>query len=192
MSKATKILSIILGAIMIVTGVICLFTPGQTYLVVGYMVGIAMICDAIGRFITWWELRKVRRAEGWLLACSIISAFIGFFILNSSALQLGIDAFIAYYIAIWLIFDGILVAMRSFKVRKFHKNWDTVSLGSRWYVPFIFGILMIVFGVLCCFNPVIMASLIGIFIGLGIICAGANLITMASMPEKPNRSEYDR
>ena len=46
----------------------------------------------------------------------------------------------------------------------------------------IFGILLCVFGVLCIIKPLVMASTIGLFIGLGIISAGANMITIATTP----------
>ena len=42
------------------------------------------------------------------------------------------------------------------------------------------GILLVVFGVLCCFKPLIVTTTVGIFIGLGVISAGANLLTFAA------------
>ena len=55
-------------------------------------------------------------------------------------------------------------------------------LGTHWYLPLTLGILMCVFGILCMFKPIIMALTLGVFIGLGIITAGANLITLATTP----------
>ena len=44
------------------------------------------------------------------------------------------------------------------------------------------GILMCIFAILSLMNPRVIMASIGIFIGLGVITAGANMITLASMP----------
>ena len=182
MKTVAKVLSIILGILMIISGLYCLFTPGLTYLMVGYIVGLSMVFDAIGRFVYWCQAKKEGQADGWMLIGAILSAVFGFFVLNSAALQLGVDAFIAYYIAIWLVCYGIIVIIRAWKIRRVHKNWDTKMLGKHWYTPLCLGILLCVFGILSLLNPTIIASAIGIYIGLGIISAGANMITLAMTP----------
>ena len=184
MNKVAKFLSVIFGVLMIIAGVSCLFTPVSTSLMLGYVVGLSMVFDAIGRFINWWQEKKNGLADGWMLAGAILSAVFGFFILNSAALQLSVDLFIVYYTACWLLFHGIFAIARAWKIRRLHKNWNTKMLGAHWYIPLCIGIFACVFGILCLFKPVIMASVIGVFIGLGIISAGANMITLATTPEK--------
>ena len=182
MKKFTKVLSVILGIFMIIGGVSCLFQPISTSLVLGYVVGLSMVFDAIGRFVGWWQEKKNGMADGWMLTGAILSAVFGFFILNSAILQLSIDAFIVYYIAFWLVLHGIMVMVRAGKIRKLHKNWNTKKLGTHWYLPLCLGILLCLFGVLCLMKPLIVASVLGVFIGLGIISAGANIITQAASP----------
>ena len=161
-----------------------MFTPVNTSLMLGYIVGLTMVFDAAGRFINWWQEKKEGVADGWMLAGAILSAVFGFFILNSTALQLGIDVFIVYYAAVWLIFLGIFVIVRSFKLHRFHKNLNTKIIGKYWFLSLCMGILLCVFGVLCMFKPLVMASTIGVFIGLGIVSAGADMITFATMPKE--------
>ena len=184
MKKVAKVLAVILGILIIAGGVSCMFSPVSTTAVLGYVVGLSMIFDAVGRFISWLQEKKDGVADGWMLAGSIISAVFGFFILNSVALQLGIDTFIVYYAAIWILLHGIFTIVRAFKIRRLHKEWDTKILGTHWYLPLCSGILLCVFGVLCLFNPLLMASVIGVFVGLGIISAGANIITLATTTEE--------
>ena len=184
MKKVAKVLSVIFGVLMMIAGVSCLFTPVSTSLMLGYVVGLSMVFDAIGRFINWWQEKKNGLADGWMLAGAILSAVFGFFILNSAALQLSVDLFIVYYTACWLLFHGIFAIARAWKIRRLHKNWNTKMLGAHWYIPLCIGIFACVFGILCLFKPVIMASVIGVFIGLGIISAGANMITLATTPEQ--------
>ena len=180
--KAAKVLAVILGIFMIIGGLYCLFSPGLTYLTIGYVVGMCMVIDAVGGFINWHEAKKSGEADGWMLTSAILSAVFGFFVLNDSVLQLGIDVFIVYYIAIWLVCRGVVVIVHAFKIRRLHKNWNTKKLGTQWYLPLCLGILLCVFGILSMFNPAVLASTIGVFISLGIISAGANMITVATTP----------
>ena len=184
MSKTAKVLSVIFGILMIIAGISCLFRPISTSLALGYIVGLSMVIDAVGRFIYWWQEKKKGQADGYLLAGAILSIVLGFFILNSAALQLGVDVFIVYYTACWLILHGIFSIARARKIHHLHKDWDTKMLGTHWYIPLCAGLLACVFGILCLFKPLVMASVIGVFIGLGIVSAGANMITVATTPEE--------
>ena len=184
MKKVVKVLLIIFGVLMIIGGFSCLFRPVSTSLLLGYAVGLTMVFDAVGRFINWWDEKKNGVADGWMLTGAILSAVFGIFILNSALLQLSVDAFIVYYVAVWLVLHGIFSVIRACKLHRLHKNLDTKVVGKHWYIPLCLGILLIVFGILCMFKPIIVASTIGVFIGLGIISAGANMITLATTSEK--------
>lgn len=183
MRMVAKILGIVLGVITIILGLYCLFTPGMAYLSLGYCVGFAMVMDSITEICFWWVAKSEGKADGWMLAGAILSLVFGFFVLNSALLRLSIDIFIAYYVAIWLIIRGGIVIARAFQLRKYHHDYNTIKVGKQWYLPLVVGILMILFGLLCCFNPAIMASAIGIFIGLGIVSSGASLVTYSLMAE---------
>ena len=180
MSKIGKIFAVIFGIIMIASGLYCLFTPIDTYLVIGWVIGFDLLLDAIARFVAWNDERKANVPDTLMLVSAILSLVCGILILAYPALQLGIDAFIAYYVAIWFVIEGIILIVRSAKIHKFHKSWNTSLLGTRWYLPLILGILMIIFGVLSCMNPAIIAASMGLFIGLGIIFSGAGLITLVT------------
>ena len=53
MNTGYKILAIILGILMIVSGIYCLCTPGLTFLAVGWIIGFNMVADAIGALMGW-------------------------------------------------------------------------------------------------------------------------------------------
>ncbi len=184
MKKVAKVLYVILGILIVGAGISCMLSPIYTTSALGYIVGLSMILDAVGIFINWIVEKKDGNSDGWLLAGSILSAVFGFFILNSTALQLTIDVFIVYYSAAWLLILGITVIVRSLRLRRIHKNWNTKVIGIHWCLSLCTGILLGVFGILCMFKPLIMASVIGVFIGIGIISAGANMITFATTPEE--------
>ena len=68
------------------------------------------------------------------------------------------------------------------KLRKIHKNFNTTIVGKHWFAQICLGILICAFGVLSLLNPIVLAATLGVFIGLGIISVGANMITLAATP----------
>ena len=177
--KVLKIISVIIGILMIAAGLYCVFNPGITYLSIGYAVGVAMILDAAGRFHAWWQLRKTADADGWMLVGAVLSLIFGIVLVSNSAAQLSVDVFVAYMAASWILVNAIITVIRSFRARRLHKKLHTRVIGKHWWVSLILGILLCVFAVLSLINPTIVMASIGVFIGLGIIVAGANMIAVA-------------
>lgn len=46
-----KALSVMFGVMMIIGGAVCMFTPGITFLTLGYVVGLSIIFDGVSRII---------------------------------------------------------------------------------------------------------------------------------------------
>ena len=180
--KLVKVISIIVGVLMIVSGLYCVFNPGLTYLGIGYAIGIAMLLDAIGRIHAWWQYKREGQPDGWILAGGIISAIFGIVLIVDAAAQLSVDVFIAYMAAIWILIHAILTIARAFRARRIHKDFRTRVVGKGWGLRLCIGILMCIFAILSLMNPGVIMAAIGVFIGLGIITAGANMITVATIP----------
>ncbi len=179
MRTSFKIVSVILGILMIVSGIYCLATPGITFLAVGWIIGFNMIADAIGNIITWKDREDEGMADGWTLAGAIVSLIFGIVLLGSNAMQFSVNLFVAYMAAIWLIVIGILRLIRSSRLHQFHKTFDTNVIAKRWWVVMLNGILLIVLGILSMMNPSITAFAIGTMMGLNVLFAGINLISTA-------------
>lgn len=180
-----KLCAIILGAFMIVSGSYCLFSPAGTGLDIGYIIGLSMIFDGIGRIVEWFSTRNTMQESGWALAASIISLILGIVLSISMLAQLAVDLFIAYTVASWLIALGIVRIVRSVRVRRIRKNavksYDLkTEFGKNWWMYLLSGILIAVYGIVCAFFPIFSFAAIGIFIGIGIIMAGVNLIILSS------------
>ena len=62
--KARKVLTIILGIVMVLTGIYCIFTPAATYMTLGWVIGFSMLLDAVGKICAWAEARKFGMAVG--------------------------------------------------------------------------------------------------------------------------------
>ena len=78
-----KILSVLFGIMIIVDGVICLALPGLTFLTLGYMIGLGMLLDGIGRIINWFQMDRGTEQSGWVLVSAIISLTLGAILMGS-------------------------------------------------------------------------------------------------------------
>ena len=175
-----KILSVLFGIMIIVDGVICLALPGLTFLTLGYMIGAGMLLDGIGRIINWYQMDRGTEQSGWVLTSAIISLTLGIILMGSDAMQLVMDAFIVYMAIAWLIALGILRITNALRIRKMRNNirdfQPDTPFGRNWWIAMIFGILLIVFGIIGMFAPATIIRTIGTLIGIAIIISGANLI----------------
>lgn len=169
-----KIITIVMGILLAVGGVYCMMTPAATYAALGWVIGFSMLVEGIGSVVTWSSLRRLGLANGWTLAAAIISIVLGIFLLSSYALQYAVDMYIAYMIAIWLVFAGvsrivIAAAMRSRQGKEQARGWILHA---------VLGALIAVMGVLCIFNPLSIVAGVGLMIGMSIVFTGAALIAI--------------
>lgn len=176
--KLVKVLSVIMGVLMIISGFVCLLNPQATYFsIVGYAIGAAMLFDGIAHIYAWFQFRKSGEVDGWTLAFGILSLICGIFLIVDVAAQLGMNIYVAYMAGAWLLVDAIFTIVRAFRIRKAGDKNQT-SLSRNWWMILILGILMCIFAVLGLMEPTIITTAIGIFIGLGTIVAGCEAITI--------------
>ena len=179
MRNLYKIVSAVLGVAMIAFGVICLISPGLTFLTIGWIVGLCMTADAIANILTWNARRKEGEADGLTLAGAIVSLLFGIVLLTSDILQLSIDLFIAFMAAVWVLVIGIIRLIKSSKLHELNKVSDTQVIAKNWWLVMISGILLVLLGILSLMNPAVTMFALGTVIGVTILFAGINLIATA-------------
>ena len=169
-----RIIKVVLGVLLAVGGIYCMFTPIATYSVLAWLIGLAMIVEGVGGVITWNTRRELGLANGWTLAGSIVSIVLGMVLLGSYVLQFAIDAFIAYLIAIWLVVAGITRIVAAIAVRSQGKEG-----ASGWIAQIALGVLIAILGVLCIFNPLSVVAGVGMMLGISIVFVGIDLAVSA-------------
>ncbi len=169
-----RIIKVVLGVLLAVGGIYCMFTPIATYSVLAWLIGLAMIVEGVGGVITWNTRRELGLANGWTLAGSIVSIVLGMVLLGSYVLQFAIDAFIAYLIAIWLVVAGITRIVAAIAVRSQGKEG-----ASGWIAQIALGVLIAILGVLCIFNPLSVVAGVGMMLGISIVFVGIDLVISA-------------
>lgn len=176
--NAKRILTIIMGIIVVASGVYCLFTPTLTYLSIGYIVGVLILCDAISNICTWFDVRKYVEVSAVYLLSAILSLVFGILIIFSLQMQFVVDMAIIYMIAAFILAMGIIRIVMAIRIHKVEKELPEVFQNKKWIALLIAGILMILFAILCMFKPIVLSNILGVMIGLMIIFTGISIITL--------------
>lgn len=177
--KTMKVLSAILGILLVLGGISCLMTPGLTYLTLAWIIGFAMLVNAIGDICSYSHRHALGLADGWTLAGAIISLILALFLLFSNVMQFAVSTTLIFLAAGWMIVVGIFRIVAACKIHAFRKNLPEEDRGFLWLLTLILGILMVVGGIVGLIHPLVLAMTIGLLIGLYIILSGITLISNA-------------
>ena len=164
------ILSIIMGVLLIVGGVICLFHPGATFLQTGYFLAIMLLAYGIVGIIN--VIRK--RAHPIELLVAIPGIIIGIIAIIRPGTTLVLDAMMVYMVAAWFIIQGIVSIFLSIKAK---------DSRSGWVWGLILGILGLALGIYTFFHPMVSVLTIGFLVGFYLIEAGLDMIVLATVVE---------
>lgn len=161
------VLAIILGVILAVGGVACMFTPIVTFLAAGYIICIALFVSGVFGLV--YAIARKARAAAYIV--SILAIVIGIVCVINPGGSLVISDIILIIIAIFFLVSGIFSIITAIRVRK--EN-------SRWWLGLIAGILGLFVGVICIVSPFAEIFALGILIGLTILSAGVELIAIGA------------
>ena len=167
-----RIITIIFGVLLVVGGFYCMFAPVATYSALAWLIGLAMVAEGVASVITWKRRRDLGYANGWTLAGSIISIVLGVILLGSYAMQIALDAFIAYLIAIWLVVAGITRIVAAIAVR----SSEGQEGAKGWIGQIVLGVLIVIVGILCIFNPLAIMAGVGMMLGISVVLVGIDLV----------------
>lgn len=191
------LLSFIFGLVAIGFGIRCMTLPLDAYALIPTLMGIAMLAEGISCIAVWFRSRK--EGASWLLLVNgILSGILGVMLLGSWALQLGLAAAYATFVAIWLLISGVIRIIEAFQQRSAGKEaaaFDASTPEERkarailrefsrhWGVSLTLGILMVVLGVFSFGHPFTTMITIGMYIGADAVIIGINLIFRAFAAE---------
>ena len=162
-----SILSIILGVLLIIGGVCCMFTPFATFLSAGFIIAIMMFVYGI-----FGVVRFFNKECGVLeLISSILGIIVGVIAIVRPGSTLVIDGFVLNMVAAWLLVKGLINIIVSIQVRNEIKGWG-------WGVAA--GVLSIIAGVLSFLNPSITALTVGVLMGLFFVENGIDMIVFGT------------
>ncbi|MCR5746871.1 MAG: DUF308 domain-containing protein [Lachnospiraceae bacterium] len=161
------VVSIILGAIFIIVGVLSIFTPISTFLSLGYLIGILFFVFGLIGIIK--AFRKESEVFGTVI--SVLAFLVGIASFFRPGSTLVFDAIILYMIAFWFLLKGIMSIMIAIEVKGESKHW---------YLALITGLLSIAVGIIAFIYPGVTAIAAGLMIALFFIEIGIDMIVFGS------------
>lgn len=160
MSTFSKVLWILFGILMIISGIIALFNPLNTLLMLAYVIGFLMTFSGVSSIFYFFDIKGSVGAS-WVLVDGIISIVLGIIILANIQIT---GAFIPFLAAFWAIFRGIISIVSSFDMKK-------IGI-TRWYLMLIGGIISLIIGIILTFHPVLAALVVSLMVGFALIMYG--------------------
>jgi len=168
-----KIVSIIIGIILVISGIFCFATPATTFFSIGsVLVGFLLFIMGFYQILSFFP--RSSGSSVWELIGGILTVVVSILLLINIPAQIIIDVVLIYIFAVWILISGII---RIFVAAKFKPRY--------WGFGLAVGILSAILGLYSFFHPIITAFALGILIGLWVVAYGVSMIVMGiALPRK--------
>ncbi len=166
-----RILTIISGIFMVLTGVFCFMNPGQTFLSLAFIVGLVMVINGLIHALAYFIGRGLYNRgdnNGWILTDALITLLLGILILCN---QLVVDIAIPMVFGIWMLVSGILRIEAATHIDKSRKL-------SNFRVTIITGVLTVMVGIFGFINPLVIWMTTAVLVGMYLVMQGINIIEL--------------
>ena len=168
MKTGKKIWLCIVGILLIAMGVYCFSNPSLTMLATAQILGIALIVTGITEMVFTFRTQAFLPFSGTRMLSGLLDILFGCFILFH---VFGAAMSLPMIFAIWVIIEGISVAVQSFDYKK--------AGFSKWWLIFLFGVCAAVLGFFGLRDLAATAATLSIFIGIALILSGlANIFAV--------------
>jgi len=165
-----RILTIVSGIAMILTGLWCVANQGVAFAALAFVLG--MVIRGIIGAAAFIKMKKRPEGMGWAIADAMINIILGCIVLSN---QLATDMVIAVFFGMWMLFSGCNRIVGSLTLKKQEdKAWSwTMGLGVIGTVAGIYSFFSCNFAVLA----------LGVLIGIFFLIQGTNVLTLGiTMP----------
>ena len=173
----------VLGILLILSGIFCLFFPVRSSTVIPYMAGIALTAAGIGKLLRRAEEKRFYGQSRWSLAGAVTSLIFGILLIVSPTLQLSMGTTMIMLIGCWITIMGILRIVHAFQLRKVTTCVDLFGhpVSNDWFVALFPGIAMMAVGMLNVFHPSIGLGIIGALVGILMLLYGSALLSFGQL-----------
>ena len=163
------VLSIILGVLMVICGVSCMFTPLATFLSAGYFFVILLFVYGVMGIVN----AVSTKVYGVNFLFAILSVITGLVVLFVPGLKLMTDGILIYVMAAWFVLQGVVSIFLALNTKRITKD-------NKWIWGLIIGIIGIILGIYSFVHPGVLALAIGVLIGVYFVEVGISLIISAT------------
>ena len=167
-----RVLSSVLGIVLVAFGFICIFSPLAAVLATGYLLCILLLVFGVIGIITTFVTKVVRPFK---LIVNILAIIFGIICLVNPGASLVFDGVVIYLMAVWFLVYGVFTIADAIRFRHDVKGW-----GWNLFV----GILGVVISILAFAYPFAAVFACGIMIGLFFIEGGLGMLMIGSFSDE--------
>lgn len=171
-----KIITIVLGFVLIAGGVFCMLYPAATFATLGWLVGILLLLSGVNAIAGYIKNRKSKANSIWDFLFGLLTTAFGIFVLFSPLMRAITDITLVYMFAVWMLIGGVVRIVDAMRLMRL-KN-------TAWIWMVLLGILMLVLGVYGFIHPMVNAVAIGWIMGIFVIFQGFNLVGIGLASDK--------
>lgn len=176
--NVARIVSIIVGIIMTVAGVIFLFRPGTTFATLIFILGIVLIFSSITSMVNYFSVSSGGRRNVWTLITAILSLIAGILLISNHFANFFTSVVILYVLAIGILVKGILQVAEALTVKSMVGG---MGMGSS--ALLVIGLFLIVAGIIFIISPGLLMGFISTAVSLLLIVGGISVLAAGlSMP----------
>ena len=172
-----RALSVILGIVLIVGGVMSIVSPGTMVLSLGSLIGLFILIHGVGSLIGQHRFRAL--GEGWGIAGAILSVVLGILLMTSAQFQLATNLAIVFVAGLWMLAAGVVLVATALRMARFFTVLPWERPHRSWLWLMLLGISLIALGILAYVHPLAGVMTIGLLMGVYVIAAGVNLIALS-------------
>lgn len=165
MNKSTKIWLVIAGILLVALGVFCLCEPTSTLFATAWMIGCLTLISGTSKMVFTFRTQLFLPNSGSRMLSSLLLIILGIIFLANN---LFVTISLPIIFAMWVLIEGVIVAVNSFDYKKYGFQY--------WWVLLLLGLAGAILGILGLRNPDVSAATLSTLIGIGIILIGVGYI----------------
>lgn len=161
-----RIIKIIAGLVLIITGVLCFAYPGATFIYIAFLLGCAMLFSGVSGILVYIVINLKKESSGLILAEGLLSIILGTLVLLN---QLATDAVVPLVFGMWVMFSGILRVVVSLEMK--HAGIHI------WKWILAQGMISILAGTYAFVNTILLGVSVLLIVGIFFVIQGVNILT---------------
>ena len=146
---------LITALLMIVLGVVCILNPVDIFNSMAWLVGLLILCTGVTSLFFGLRAQRYLPNAGSTTLLAVFQIIVG--LMLATNILASEVALIAVF-SMWVMFEGISLAVLSIDYRKSHYD--------RWWLMLILGVCSIVLGFLALREPETTSAFLGVLIGI--------------------------
>jgi len=172
-----RVISIILGILLIVGGVMSIVNPDLAARGLGLAMGLFILVHGVGSLINHHRFRGL--GDGWGMAGAILSILLGAIMMTSGYLQWITNLAIVFAAGLWAMAAGIVCMVTAVKLARVRHvlAYERPSLGWLWLL--FLGLALTLLGLTAFVHPVLGVMTVGALLGAYVIASGVELIAVS-------------